>query len=151
MMSAKLAALSLKIKVFWNNGYNAIISVHEVTNKILSRVSNYIADAIMWPKFGNHSISMRQVIIISIWRGFDRKNDFFLRGDLDSSSIIAIWYGLEMLHRRSKRVKTKNQKVLELIPTFVEVTGEKMVKGWNRVILNRLKRKKGVRCAITNL
>ena len=79
------------------------------------------------------------------------KTIFFLRGDLDSSSIIAIWYRLEMLHRRSKRVKTKNQKVLELIPTFVEVTGEKMVKGWNRVILNMLKRKKGVRCAITNL
>ena len=34
-----------------------------------------------------------------------------------------------MLHRRSKRVKTKNQNVLELIPTFVEVTGEKMVRG----------------------
>ena len=47
MMSAKLATLSLKIKVFWNNGYDAIISVHEVTNKILSRVSNYIVDAIM--------------------------------------------------------------------------------------------------------
>ena len=40
-----------------------------------------------------------------------------------------MWYGLEMLHRRSKRVKTKNQNVLELIPTFVEVTGEKMVRG----------------------
>ena len=88
MMSAKLATLSLKIKVFWNNGYDAIISVHEVTNKILSRVSNYIVDAIMWPKFGNPSISMKQVIIISIWRGFDRKSEFFLRGDLDSSSII---------------------------------------------------------------
>ena len=67
MMSAKLATLGLlKIKVFWNKGYDVIISVHDVTNKILSRDSNYIVDVVMWPKFGNSSISMREVIITSI-------------------------------------------------------------------------------------
>ena len=67
MMSAKLATLGLlKIKVFWNKGYDVIISVHDVTNKILSRDSNYIIDVVMWPKFGNSSISMREVIITSI-------------------------------------------------------------------------------------
>ena len=46
MMSAKLAT-------FWNKGYDVIIYVHEVTNKILPNDSNYIVDVVMWPKFGN--------------------------------------------------------------------------------------------------
>ena len=54
-----------KIKVFWNKGYD-IIYVHDVTNKISSRDSNYIADVAMWPKIGNSDISMREVIISSI-------------------------------------------------------------------------------------
>ena len=67
MMSAKMATLGLlKIKVFWNKGYDVIISVHDVTNKILSRDSNYIVDVVMWPKFGNSSISMREVITTTI-------------------------------------------------------------------------------------
>ena len=41
-------------------------SVDDVTNKILSRDSNYIADVLMWPKFDSSSISMRDVIVISI-------------------------------------------------------------------------------------
>ena len=41
------------------------MSVHDVTNKILSSDSNYIVDVAMWPKFGNPSISMREVIIAS--------------------------------------------------------------------------------------
>ena len=62
MMSAKMATLGLlKIKVFWNKGYDVIIYVHDVTNKILSRDSNYIVDVVMWPKFGNSSIYMREV------------------------------------------------------------------------------------------
>ena len=31
----------------------------------------------MWPKFGNSNSSMREVIITSIWQGFDQKNHFF--------------------------------------------------------------------------
>ena len=66
-MSAKMADPGLlKIKVFWNKGYNFIIYVYDVTIKILSRDSNYIVDVVMWPQFGNCSISMREVIIISI-------------------------------------------------------------------------------------
>ena len=67
IISAKITTPSLlKITVFWNNGYDVIISVHDVTNKILLRDSNYIIDVVMWPKFGNCSISMRKVIITSI-------------------------------------------------------------------------------------
>ena len=67
MMSSKLATLGLlKRKVFWNKGYDVITSVYDVTNKVLSRESNYTVDMVMWPKFGNSNISMREVIITSI-------------------------------------------------------------------------------------
>ena len=55
----------LKTMVFWNKCYNAIIHVDGVTNKILLRDLNYIADVFMWLKFGNCSISMREVITTS--------------------------------------------------------------------------------------
>ena len=62
-MSAKIASLSLlRIKVFQNKVYDVLISVHNVTNEIFSLGSNYIVDVVMWPKFGNYSISMRKVI-----------------------------------------------------------------------------------------
>ena len=67
MMSAKIATLGLlKINIFWKKGYNVIISVHGVTNKILSRDLNYIVDVVMWSKFANSSISRTEVIITSI-------------------------------------------------------------------------------------
>ena len=67
MMSTKMATPGLlKITVFWNKGFDVIISVDDVTNKILWLDSNYIVDVLMWPKFGNSSISMRQVNTTSI-------------------------------------------------------------------------------------
>ena len=63
-MSAKMATTGLfKIMVFWNKCYDVLISVYDASNKILSRDYNYIIDVVMWPKFGNSSISMREVII----------------------------------------------------------------------------------------
>ena len=48
MMSAKLATLGLLKKiVFWNKGYDVIISVHDVTSKTLSPDSNYIVDVVI--------------------------------------------------------------------------------------------------------
>ena len=48
VMSAKLNTLGLlKIKVFLNKGYDVIMSVHDMTNKNLSRDSNYIVDVVM--------------------------------------------------------------------------------------------------------
>ena len=71
MISAKMATPDvLKITVFWNKGYDVIIPVDDVTNKVLSRDSNYIVDAFMWPKFGNCSISERSyhnINFIRIW------------------------------------------------------------------------------------
>ena len=63
-MLVKLAILSfLKIKVFWIKGHDVIISVHDVTNKISSCDSNYIVNVVMWPKFGNSSISNIVVLV----------------------------------------------------------------------------------------
>ena len=63
MMSAKMATLGLlKLRVLWSKSYVAIISVHDVTNRILSSDSNYTVELVMC----NSSISMREVIITSI-------------------------------------------------------------------------------------
>ena len=67
MVPAKLATRSLlKIQIFQNKGYDFIIPDYDPTNKILLRDSNYIVDAVMKLKFGNSTISMREVIIRSI-------------------------------------------------------------------------------------
>ena len=68
MMSAKMATSGfLRITIFWNKSYDVKILVLDVTNRILSRDSNYIVDMVIWPKFVDHSsISMREVITTSI-------------------------------------------------------------------------------------
>ena len=58
-MSAKLAAVGLpEMKVLMNKDYDVIISVYDVTNKILLQDSSNVVAVVMWPKFGN-GISMR--------------------------------------------------------------------------------------------
>ena len=67
MMTAKLANLSLlERNIFWNKGYDIITSVYDINKKNLARDSSYIVYVVMWPKFDNSSISMREVIITSI-------------------------------------------------------------------------------------
>ena len=66
-MSTKLATPGLlKIMIFRNKGYDVKIRDYDVNNKIVSCYSNDIVDVVMWPKFGNSSISMRELIITSI-------------------------------------------------------------------------------------
>ena len=66
MMSEEMATLGLlKRKIFQNKSDDVIVSVHDVTNKLLSRGSNYIVHVVMWPKFGSSGISMREVFITS--------------------------------------------------------------------------------------
>ena len=67
MMSAEITTPGLlEIRVFWNNGYDVITFVYDVTNKILSCDLNYVINVVMWPMFGNCSISMKNIIITSI-------------------------------------------------------------------------------------
>ena len=64
MMSAKLATSGLlKIKILWKKDYDVIVFPHEVTNKISSPDWNCNKN-VMWPKFGNSSISVREVILM---------------------------------------------------------------------------------------
>ena len=47
MMSAKLPTLdNLKMKTFYNKGLDVVIYVHDTSNKILLRDSNYIIDVV---------------------------------------------------------------------------------------------------------
>ena len=56
----------------------------------MSRDSNYIPDVVIGPKFGNYSISMGEVMIISMLEELDQNN--FLRGVFGSSSMIWNWH-----------------------------------------------------------
>ena len=62
----------------------------KTSSKILSSESNYIVNVLIWPKFGNTFISMREVIMISIWWGFDQKNYFFWWVALELEPAIAL-------------------------------------------------------------
>ena len=67
-MPAKMATPGLlKVTLFWNKDYDVRIPVDDATNKTLSRDINYVVDGFMWPKFGNSSLSMREVITTSIF------------------------------------------------------------------------------------
>ena len=67
MVSAKIAVLGLiQLKTFWNKSNDVKIFVYEVTKKNVLRDSNYIVDVVMWPKLGNWSISMGEVVITSV-------------------------------------------------------------------------------------
>ena len=134
MMSAKMATAGLlKIAIFWNKGYNVIIPSHDVTNKILSRDSNYFVKVFIWPKFGNSSISMREVIEPQFYKDLTRKTAFFKRWSQFKFNNLGLALGtiLKFYKSVAKRLKLKVRKFLGLIPTFVEVTGEKLVgKNW---------------------
>ena len=115
MMSTKMATSGLlKKKFFWSKCYDIIISVHEVTNKILWSDWNYIVNVAMWPKFGNSSISMREFIITSILLGCDQKNCFFERWSWFKFNNLGLAPGisLKFQHQCCTRVKTKSQRVL---------------------------------------
>ena len=59
----------LKITIFWNKVHDVRIPVDDLTNKVLSLYivdSNYIVDLLMWPKFDNSSISIRENATSSI-------------------------------------------------------------------------------------
>ena len=129
MMSAKMATPGLlKITVFWNKDYEVIISVDGVTNKILSRDSNYIVDVFMqslvtvsslWEKLSQPQLYKdltRKLAFLEGWSWFKFSNSGLpLGANLKCYNIVA------------KGLKLKVRKFWGLIPTFVEVAGEKLV------------------------
>ena len=129
-MPAKLATLGLlKIK-FRNKDYDLIFFVYDVTRKILSSESNYIDHVVMWPKFVNNSIFMRQVIITSILKEFHPKNHFFEGYPWFKFNYLrlALGMGFKFSISMIKSLKLKVRKLLGLIPTFAEVTWEKLIR-----------------------
>ena len=67
MMSATMVTPGLlKTKIFRKKDYDVMFFAYDVTNPILSRDLNYNVNVVMWPKFGNPSVSLREVIITSI-------------------------------------------------------------------------------------
>ena len=137
----------LKEKAFRKTGYDVIISVHDIANKILSRDSNYNVNVVMWPKFGNSIISVREVIITSILWGFDQKNCFFEEWSCFKINNLGLALGatLKFYTRVAKVLKVLKLKVRKfwgLIPTFAEVTEAKLVEGGGDFlpILNKINR-----------
>ena len=128
-VSKNIYSSLLKIRVFWNNNYDVIISVHDVTNKVLSPDSNYITDVVMWSKFGNYSISMRKVIIF--YKNLTRKIAFFEEWSWFRFNNFGLGLGrnLKLCISVPKGLKLKVRKFWGPNPTFVEVTGEKLVRG----------------------
>ena len=91
MMSAKMTTPDLlKITVFWSKDYDVSISVDDVTNKVLSRDSNYFEGVLMWPKFGNPIISVTEGTKTSIYMDLTGKTAFLTKS-FGSSSIIWDW------------------------------------------------------------
>ena len=129
MMSAKMATSGLlKITVFWNKCYDVIMYVDDVTNKILSRDSNYVVDVFMWPKFGNSSIGMREVITTLI-KDLTRKTTYFEGWSwLKFNNLgLALGMNVKFCTRVAKGLKLRVRKFWGPIRTFVEVTGRKLV------------------------
>ena len=102
-----------------------MISVDDIINNILSRDSNYIVDLFLWLKFGNSSISMREVITTSI----HQKNHFFWGVVLVQIQWSGTGTRFKFDTNVTKDEKLKIRKFGALIPAFVEVTGEKLVGG----------------------
>ena len=44
---ATLGFLKVKIKMFWNKGYDVITFAHDIANKLLSRDSNHFVDLVI--------------------------------------------------------------------------------------------------------
>ena len=86
----------------------------------------------MWPKFGNSNISIREVIITTILQGFYQKNFFFF--EWFKFNNLRLVRGLYI--SASKGLRLKVRKFLRLIPTFLEVKGEKQVGGLSGLSLS---------------
>ena len=84
-----MAALGLLIiKLFWKKYYDVILFAHDVTKKFYQ-----VNQIISWmsSKFGNSSLSLREVIITSILSGFDQKK-FFLMSSFGPSTVFLDWH-----------------------------------------------------------
>ena len=115
MMPAKLATLGpLKIKVFQNKGYDAIIfSMRDQRNFI------------MWLKLYCRCSRYHKLNFIRIWP----EKTFFLIWFKFNNLGLALGINLKTYTSVAKGLKVKVRKFLGLIPTFSEVKGKNLVGG----------------------
>ena len=126
LMSAKLTTLDLlRIKVFWNKDYDVMTSVHDVTSKILSRDSNYILDLVMWSNFYERSYHKLQDLTwkTTLFKGWS----WFKYNNLG----LALGVVLKFYTSVARGLKVKVTQFLGLILALVEVTGERLVRGFS--------------------
>ena len=121
MMSGKLSTLGLlERKTFWNKGYDAITFVHDLIKKYLLHDSNYFLDVVSWPKFGNSSISMWEVIITSTSQRFELKKHFFELWYFKLNNLgLALGMAFKFDSSVAKQLRLKVRKVWKLIPMFL--------------------------------
>ena len=114
MISANLATPGLlKIKIFRNKGYDVIIPDYDITNRILSRDSNFIVDVVM-------TLSKRP-----LYKDLTRKTTFFEGWSWFKFNNLgmALAMTLKFYTNVAKGLKLKVRKFWELRPAFVEVAG----------------------------
>ena len=125
-MSEKLATLGLpKMKLFQNKVYDATIFVFGVTNKD----SNCIVYVVMWPKFGNSTSLWEELSQPEFYKNLTTKIILFEGCSWFKFNKLrqALGVALKFYTSVVKGLKLKVIKFLGLIPTFVEVTREKLV------------------------
>ena len=114
------AAGLLKIKIFKNDVYDVTTVDCDVTKMFLSGDLNSMVDVVMWPNFGNSRISMREVTrkitFLEKWSWF-KFNNLELALGMTWKYFISVAKGFKLELRR----------FWGIYPTFVEVTGEKLV------------------------
>ena len=99
MMSAKIAAPSLpKITVFRNKGYDIILSIDGVTNKILSR--DLVAVAFLW-----ENLSQPQ-----FYKDLTGKTAFLEGWSWFNNLRLTLWTNLKLYTSMAKRLKLKVRK-----------------------------------------
>ena len=125
MMSAKMATPDLlKLTVFWNKGYYVIILDNDVTKiyhviQIIFQIcscdqSLVTLEKLSQPQF--HKDLTRKTVFFDGWSWFKFNN-----------LGVALGTNLKFYTSVAKGLKLKVRKFLKLIPTFVELPGEKLV------------------------
>ena len=116
--------------------------------KILSRDSNYIVDVVMW----HLSLTFLLEKLSKPWfcKDLASKTAFFKGWSWFKLNNLGLALGEDLKFYTSvaKALKLKARKFWRLIPTFVKVTGEKLVEGTfcSPPILNRVKKNTLDRC-----
>ena len=72
MTIVTISTMLAKLATLGNKSCDVMISAHDVTNRLLPRGSNYIADVAMWPRFGLFERRYNNLKFIK----FDQKKQF---------------------------------------------------------------------------